>query len=417
MSETARPPVAFAFIFVTILLDMLALGIVIPVLPKLIVGFMDGDIARGAEIVGLFGTVWAAMQFLAMPAMGALSDRFGRRPVLLLANLGLGLDYLLMAWAPSLIWLLVGRIISGITAATITTAFAYVADVTPPAQRAARYGLLGAAFGGGFVLGPALGGVLGESDPRLPFWIAAGFSLLNAAWGLFILPESLDRAHRRPFHLIRANPLGALLWLKSQPALFRYAAIHFLGQLAHVALPSVFVLYATFRYGWGEGTIGLTLAGVGIAAMIVQGGLIRPIIARFGERRALLWGLGFGAAGFVIYGLAPRGWVFWLGVPVMALWGLGSAAVQAAATRQVGPDVQGRLQGALSSVQGVAGLLGPSLFTLSFAWAIAPARGISLPGLPLLVAALCLVVAVGIARAMPAHTDSPGGESAARPGE
>jgi len=240
---------AVAFILVTIALDMLALGMIIPVLPKLVERFMGGDTARAAEIFGAFTTVWALMQFLFSPLLGALSDRYGRRPVILLSNLGLGLDYIVMALAPTLMWLFVGRVISGITAASISTAQAYIADVTPPDRRAASYGLLGGAFGLGFILGPALGGLLGAIEPRLPFWAAAAFSLANAAYGLFVLPESLALDHRSGFSWRRANPVGSLLLLRSHPELSGLASANFFANLAHVVLPTVFVLYAGYRYG------------------------------------------------------------------------------------------------------------------------------------------------------------------------
>jgi DHA1 family tetracycline resistance protein-like MFS transporter len=216
---------AIAFIFITILLDMLALGMIIPVLPKLIESFMGGDTASAAKIYGIFGTVWAFMQFVSMPVMGALSDRFGRRPVILLSNLGLGLDYILMALAPSLRWLFVGRVISGVTAASVSTAMAYVADVTPTERRAAGFGMMGVAFGAGFVLGPAIGGILGSVDPRLPFWAAAVASLANAAYGFLILPESLPPERRRAFEWRRANPLGSLRLLRSHPQLKGLAGV------------------------------------------------------------------------------------------------------------------------------------------------------------------------------------------------
>src|SRR3954451_8263604 len=301
--EVAAPSrAAFAFIFVTVLLDMMAIGIVIPVLPGLIVGFMGGDAAGGAEILGIFGTAWALMQFLFSPVLGALSDRFGRRPVILISALGLGLDYILMAVAPSLRWLFVGRVISGITAGSISAAFAYVADVTPPEQRAARFGFLGVAFGAGFVLGPAFGGLAGGIDPRLPFWIAAALSLVNALYGWFILPESLSRERRMAFAWKRANPLGSLKLLRSHRELFGLASVGFLSTLAHAALPSVSVLYLLYRYGWDERSVGFVLAGVGLCAIVVQGGLIGSLVARFGERKALLGGLLFGALGFFVYG-------------------------------------------------------------------------------------------------------------------
>ena len=237
--EGGRRRAALGFIFITIVLDMFALGLVIPVLPHLVEDFMGGDTAGAAMVYGVFGTVWALMQFLSMPVMGALSDRFGRRRVILLSNLGLGLDYVLMALAPNLAWLFVGRIVSGITAASISTGMAYVADVTPAPQRAAAFGRVGVAFGLGFVLGPALGGLLGSVDPRLPFWVAAGLSLANAAYGVFVLPESLPAERRRPFEWRRANPLGSLALLRTRRELAGLAGVMFLSNIAHAALPAI----------------------------------------------------------------------------------------------------------------------------------------------------------------------------------
>jgi len=381
---------ALAFIFVTVLLDMLGIGLMIPVLPKLVVAFKGGDTAAAAEVFGLFGTAWALMQFVFSPVQGALSDRFGRRAVILISNLGLGLDYILMALAPNLGWLFVGRVISGITAASVSTSFAYIADVTPAEKRAASFGMIGMAFGVGFVLGPAVGGLLGSISLRLPFWGSAGLSLLNFCYGLLILPESLPAERRAGFVWKRANPIGSLLLLRGYPQLFGLAAVNFLHGLAHVALPSTFVLYAGYRYGWDERTVGLTLAGVGVCSAIVQGGVVRPLVKRLGERSTMLIGLACGGAGFAIYGLAPTGLVFCLGVPVMSLWGLANPAVQALMTRRVGPTEQGQLQGALGSLQGVAGLIGPGLFTLTFAHFIAPGQSWQLPGAPFMLAALLL---------------------------
>ena len=309
---------AVAFIFITILLDMFALGLILPILPKLVESFVDNDTASAARIFGLFGTAWAVMQFFFSPVLGGLSDRFGRRPVVLLSNLGLALDYVLMALAPSLTWLFVGRVISGITSASVSTAFAYIADVTPAEPRAAVFGKVGVAFGAGFILGPAVGGLLGGMDPRLPFWVAAGLSFANTLYGLLILPESLPPDRRSPFRWKSANPLGALHLLRSDRVLAGLSVVNFLAQVAHVVLPSTFVLYATYRYGWDATTVGLTLAMVGVCSMAVQGLAIGPIVRRLGERRALLLGLFSGAAGFLIYGAAPTGPLFWLGIPVMA---------------------------------------------------------------------------------------------------
>ncbi|MBL8670265.1 MAG: TCR/Tet family MFS transporter [Alphaproteobacteria bacterium] len=385
-----------AFVFVTVMLDMLALGIVIPVLPKLIESFLGGDTARAAEVSGLFGTAWSAMQFLFSPTLGALSDRFGRRPVILLSNLGLGLDYVLMALAPSLWWLFVGRLVSGLTAASISTAFAYVADVTPAEKRAGAFGVMGAAFGVGFTLGPAIGGLLGGMDPRLPFWVAAGFSLANAAYGLLVLPESLPAERRAGLRLARANPIGALGLLRSHRGLLGLAGVHFLYNLAHHSLPAVFVLYAGYRYGWDEAMVGLTLAGVGVCAMLVQGLLVRPVVARIGERRTLLVGLLCGTLGFAIYGLAPTGQIFWIGLPIMALWGLAGPAAQGLMSARVAPDEQGRLQGALTSAASVTGLIGPGLFSFVFAFAIAGGAHLGMPGAPYLLAAASLALAAAI---------------------
>jgi len=390
----ARRP-ALLFIFITVVLDMLALGMIIPVLPTLIVDFVGGDTGRAAQIIGVFGAVWALMQFLFSPVLGALSDRFGRRRVILLSNLGLGLDYVLMALAPSLGWLFVGRLISGITAASFGTASAYIADVTAPEKRAGAYGLLGAAFGLGFVLGPAFGGLSGAVDPRLPFWIAGGLSLLNACYGLFVLPESLAPQHRSPrFSWKRANPMGAFKLLRSQPQLLGLAFTNFVSTLAHVVLSSTFVLYAAFRYGWDQRAIGLTLAGVGVCSAIVQGGLVRPVVARIGERRALILGLLAGAAGFAIFGFAENGAVFLLGIPVMALWGFTGPSLQGLMTRRIGASQQGQLQGAGSSLNGIAQMIGPPLYSSTFAWFINPLRSLHLPGAPFLLAGGLLVVAL-----------------------
>jgi DHA1 family tetracycline resistance protein-like MFS transporter len=391
---------AFAFVFVTVLLDMLAIGVIIPVLPRLVLNFLGNDTVRAADMLGIFGTVWALMQFVFSPLQGALSDRFGRKPVIVMSNIGLGLDYILMAVAPTIGWLFLGRVISGITAASISTAYAYVSDVTPPERRAARFGLLGAAFGAGFIFGPALGGIAGDVDPRLPFWIAAALSLANGLYGTFVLPESLPPEKRAGFSWTRANPFGSLLLLRSQRQLTALASINFLGNLAHAVLPSVSVLYMTYRYGWNERTVGLTLAGVGVCSMIVQGALIGPIVGRVGERNALMIGLLFGVAGFSVFGLATSGLVFWLGIPLMALWGLASPSALGLMSRRVGPSEQGRLQGANSSIMGIANMVGPGLFTQTFALAIGAGSAWHLPGAPFVLSAGLLAVAATAAWAV-----------------
>ena len=401
MTEPAHAPVrkaALIFILITVALDILALGMIIPVLPHLFEQFLGNDTALAARYYGYAGMLWAAMQFLCSPILGTLSDRFGRRPVVLLSNLGLGLDYIFMALAPTLSWLFVGRAISGITAASITTAGAYIADVTPAEKRAGAFGMIGAAFGIGFVVGPALGGLLGDIDPRLPFWVAAGMSLANFCYGWFVLPESLPPEKRTPrFVWKTANPLGALLWLKNHDRLLPLASVHFLSSLAHYVLPSTFVLYTAYRYHWGPKEVGIALGLVGIASAVVQAGLTRRLVPKLGERRALAIGLGFGVAGFVVYGLAPNGWWMLAGIPVMAFWGLAGPAGQSLMTSHLEPHEQGRLQGGLSSLMGVAGLIGPGLFTQTFAAFIGPQRAWQLPGAPMLMAALLLLAAIAVA--------------------
>ncbi len=389
VQQSSRP--AVLFILVTVVLDMLSFGIIIPVLPKLVEAFEGGDTASAAKIYGMMGTAWALMQFVFSPLQGALSDRFGRRPVVLLSNLLLGVDFIVMALAPSTGWLFLGRVLSGAAASSVSTAGAYIADVTPPEQRAAGFALMGASFGLGFVLGPAIGGLLGAIDPRWPFWGAAGMSLVNACYGFFVLPESLPRERRATWTWRSANPVGSMALLCSHRELLGLAIVSFLVNVAHVVLASVAVLYLGYRYGWGPSEVGLTLAAVGICAMLVQGTLVKRITATFGERRTLMAGLMSGAAGFAIYGLAPTPLIYCLGIPVMAFWGLAYPAAQGLMTRRVSPSEQGQLQGALASLAGIAGMLGPGLFTHIFAAFIGPQADWHLPGAPYLLSSLLLL--------------------------
>jgi MFS transporter, DHA1 family, tetracycline resistance protein len=388
---------AFVFIFVTVLLDMLALGVIVPVLPKLIIHFEHGDVGLAARQVGLFGLTWAAMQFIFAPVIGSLSDRFGRRPVVLLSNFGLGLDYLLMAWAPTLRWLFLGRVISGITSASFATAGAYIADVTPKEERAAKFGLLGAAFGLGFIIGPAVGGLLGSIGLRYPFWVSAGLSLANAAYGFFILPESLSKENRAAFSLRNANPVGSLRLLRSHPELFGLAWAMFFRYLAHESLPIMFVIYTDFRYHWGERMTGLMLTVVGICSTIVSATLVKTAVKRMGELRTLFAGLLFGVVGFALYAFAPTTALFLLGTPWIALWGLSGPTLQSLMSRRVSVSEQGQLQGAVGSLFGIAGIIAPIMFTQIFAFAIAPGRSVQIPGTPYWLAALLLVGSLGLA--------------------
>ncbi len=385
---------ALAFIFVTVLIDVLAFGVIIPVLPHLVEEFTGGDVASAARWVGLFGMVFAAVQFVCTPVQGALSDRYGRRPVILLSCLGLGLDFIFMAMATSLSMLFIGRVISGIASASFTTANAYIADVTEPEKRARSFGMIGAAFGLGFVVGPLVGGWLGGIDLRLPFWFAAGLALLNFLYGWFVLPESLPPERRAPrFDVAHANPFGALVLLRSYPQVFGLAAVVFLAQLAHYVYPSIFVLFADYRYQWGPREVSWVLAAVGVMSIVVNAVLVGRSVKSLGERRTLLLGLGCGVTGFVIYGLADSGWLFLVGLPVSALWGLAAPATQALITRQVGPQVQGRIQGALMSLTSLAGILGPLVFANVFALFVGSSAPAEIPGAPWFVAAVALACA------------------------
>jgi DHA1 family tetracycline resistance protein-like MFS transporter len=384
---------ALAFIFITVMLDTLAIGCVIPVFPRLIESFLNGDTSRASLFMGFFGTVWALMQFLSMPILGSLSDRYGRRPVVLLSNLGLGLDYILMALAPNLVWLFVGRTISGITAASISTATAYIADVTPPDRRAGSFGMIGAAFGLGFILGPAVGGLLGTYGPRLPFWAAAGLSLANFAYGLLVLPESLDERNRSPFVWRNANTFGSLKYLMRNTRLAALAGVSFLSQLAHEVLPSVTVLYMCYRYGLSVGAVGLFLLGVGISSALVQGFLVRRAVAWLGEARVLILGLAAGSLGFLDYALAPDSDWFWAGIPLIAFWGMANPSAQGLMTRLTPPTEQGELQGAIGSLRGVSGLIGPGLYSTIFAAFIGRWQMLGLPGAPFLLAGALLGLA------------------------
>lgn len=400
MAEAAPPSpapragrAALAFIFITVLLDMMALGMVTPVLPHLLNTFLEGNTSYAAVFYGLFNASFALMQFFFSPLLGALSDRFGRRPLILASNLGLGLNYALLAWAPNLQWLFLGRVISGITGASFGTASAYIADTTPAEERAHAFGMLGAAFGAGFVLGPALGGFLAEWSPKAPFWVAAVLSLANAAYGLFVLPESLPKECRHGFSWKRANPIGALAFLRRHPELFALSGVQFLSNLAQVSLPSTVVLYAIHRYGWGPSSLGLTLAICGVALIVVQVGVVGRFVRAFGNRTALVAGLCFGAAGLTVAGLAATGVQFWWGIPVLAMWGIAGAAAQGIMTRHVSASEQGQLQGANASLVGIVELAGPLIFPFIFAYFARPGQPVDRSGAPFLLAAAILLAA------------------------
>jgi len=394
-TKPARAPAA-TFIFFTVLLDMLALGMIAPVLPRLIESFLNGDASAASKMLGLFGTTFAAMQFFFSPILGSLSDRYGRRPIVLLSNFGLGADYLMMAWAPALPWLFVGRVISGLTASSIPTAMAYMADVTPHEKRAAAFGMLSAAFGVGFVLGPAMGGLLGGVNPRLPFLVAACLSLVNGMYGTFVLPESLAKEHRNSFSWKRANPIGSLGLLARSKSLMLLSAVLIFGYLAQQSLMNVYVLYTGYRYHWSVQTIGISLGVVGVFTIIYSGFVVRPLTKKFGERFCILFGLLGGAVGYTCFGLSKTGMLFWFAIPFLNLMSLTWPSAQALMSKSASKSEQGHLQGAINGLRGAAGIVGPQIFTWIFAYSVGERAVVNLPGSPFYTAALMLLIAVPI---------------------
>lgn len=406
---TPRRHAALVFIFITVLIDILSFGVIIPVLPGLIRQFTGGDYAEAAHWVGLFSFLFAAIQFVCAPIQGALSDRFGRRPVILLSCVGLGIDFVIMAVAQSLPLLLVARVFSGMLSASFTTANAYIADITPAHARAKAFGMIGASFGIGFVIGPLIGGWLGSHDLRWPFWFAAGLALCNFLYGVFVLPESLPPEKRSArFDWSHANPFGAFKLLLRYRQILGMAAVILFANLAQYVYPSIFVLLADYRYHWGPREVSWVLAAVGVLSVIVNVGLVGRAVKALGERRALLTGLAFGAAGFAIYGFAPTGAWFLIGLPVSALSALSAPAAQALVTGQVDTHEQGRVQGALTALVSLAGIIGPPAYSYVFALFISRHAPAHLPGAPWLLASLLLLCAWlagwGYARTAPSKT-------------
>jgi len=393
----SRTP-ALGFIFVTLFLDVLGIGLIIPVLPKLIESFEGGDVSAASHTVGVLAALYSLMQFLFAPVLGNLSDRYGRRPVILGSLLGSGLDYMLLAWAPSLSWFFLGRVISGITGASFTAASAYIADVSPPEKRAANFGLIGAAFGLGFIAGPAIGGLLGNAGLRLPFLVAAGVTLLNWLYGLFILPESLKPENRRRFDWARANPLGSLMALKRYALVLGLSTTFFLIHTAQNMLHATWVLYTGYRYGWTPGEVGISLAIVGVMAALVQGLLARRLIPALGEPRSLVAGLAISATAMVGYGWAPHGWLIYVILVFGSLGGIAGPAAQGLISRTVAANEQGAVQGALSSLGSVAGILGPPLGAGVFGWFIGERAPCHLPGAAFFLASGMMLTALALAR-------------------
>lgn len=396
MSSPRKP--AVGFIFVTLALAIVGFGLLIPVLPKLIVQFRGGDITSGSHMYGWLVSIYALMQFVGAPILGSLSDRFGRRRIILIATAGSAIDYVIMACAPNLGWLFIARIIAGFTAGIYATANAYIADVTPPEKRAGAFGLLGAAFGIGFIVGPVLGGLLGEISIHLPFWVAAGCSALNWFWGLLVLPESLKPESRREFSWKRANPIGALLALRNFPAVLGLAESYFILMVAQTMMFSMWALYTDYRYHWSPREVGFSLMLAGVVSGIVQATLVKKIVPKLGDTRSVLIGLTISAAAYVGYGLATQGWMIYAIILVACLAGISGPALQSYITKHVPPDQQGAVQGVLGGLQSLAGIFGPFISTWSFGWAIAPASPLHLPGIAFFIAAILVSTSIVLAQ-------------------
>jgi len=409
MSTPSRAP-AIGFIFTTMVLAIVGMGLLIPVLPKLVVEMRGGDFADGSHAYGWLVSIYALMQFVGSPILGSLSDRFGRRRIILIATAGSAIDYVIMALAPTLAWLFVARTIAGFTAGIMATANAYIVDVTPPERRAGAFGLLGAAFGIGFIIGPALGGFLGGIDLRLPFWVAAGCSAANWLFGYFVLPESLAPENRRAFSWKRANPIGSLVALKRFPSVFGLAESFFILNCAQMMLFSTWALYTGYRYGWTPQWIGLSLMASGVLSGVVQAVLVRRIVPALGDARAVIVGLGLSGAAQVCYGLATQGWMIFAIMTFGSLAGIAAPALQSYITKHVPPNEQGAVQGVFSGLASLAGIPAPFVATWSFGWGIDPANTFHLPGIAFFIGALLVIVALALAVRTfrrDAHTPTP----------
>ncbi len=397
--DTGKQPrkAAMIFIFITLLIDVLGIGIVVPVLPKLIEKFVGGDVSLAGWYGGIIGSCYAVTQFFFAPIVGALSDRFGRRPILLMAMFGLGVDYLLQGFAPNLAWLFVGRVFAGMMGASYTTANAYIADISNDDNRARNFGLVGVAFGLGFALGPALGGLLGAQSLRLPFFVSAGLALVNGLYGFFVLPESLSKQNRSPFTAAKANPFVSLMTLKRYPVVAGLAVAILFISLAQRGLENVWVYFTSFRYGWDQLANGLSLGLVGIMAIVVQGGMVRPVIKRIGERKAVMAGIAIACVSFMGYAFASESWMIPCVFIFGSLGGVAHPAIQSLVAKSVSPSEQGQMQGALTSLRRVTSIIAPLLFTSGlFSYFTSPKAPAILPGMPFFVGGLLNVVSLCI---------------------
>ena len=385
---------ALGFIFVTLLIDVIGFGIIIPVLPALIQKFTGGGLSEASKYGGWLTFAYSIMQFCFSPLLGGLSDRYGRRPILLFALLGLGIDYVFMAFAPTLAWLFVGRVIAGITGASFTTATAYIADISTPEKRAQNFGIIGAAFGMGFIIGPAIGGFCSKWGTEVPFLIAACFTLINLVYGYFVLPESLSQENRRAFDWKRANPLGALKNLHKYPMIMGLLVSFFLVYLAGKSVESTWTFYTMLKFNWSEAWVGYSLAVVGIMVAIIQGGLIRVIIPKVGNNKAIYIGLSLQALGLLLFAFANQGWQMMLFLLPYSLGGIAGPAMQGIISNHVPANEQGELQGTLTSLASITSIIGPLIMNNLFAYFTKDNTLFYFPGMAFLVGVFFTILAI-----------------------
>ena len=397
MSQSSPRQPGVGFIFVTLVLAVVGFGLLIPVLPALVVQLTGGEISAGSHTYGMIIGSYALMQFICSPILGSLSDRYGRRRIILIATAGSAVDYFIMANAPSLVWFFLARIIAGGTAGVLSTANAYIADITTPEKRAQSFGLLGAAFGIGFIIGPVVGGILGQYDIRLPFFVAGGCATANWLYGYFALPESLKLENRREFSWKRANPIGALLALKRLPAVFGLAECYFIMSLAQTMLQTTWALYTGHRYHWGPLAIGLSLMAIGVLTGLVQATLVKRLVPKLGETRAVLYGFIASIVAQIGYGLASQGWMIYAIMTLGCCAGISGPALQSYITKHVPPNEQGAVQGVYAGLASLAGIPGPLLGSWSFGWAVEGNRPEWLAGTPFFLGSFITVLALMLA--------------------
>lgn len=388
---------AIGFIFITMLIDITGWGIIIPVIPKLIAELIQGDISEAAKYGGWLTFAYAITQFVCAPLIGNLSDKYGRRPIILISLFAFALDYLLLAFSPNIFWLFVGRIIAGLTGASITTASAYIADVSTPENRAKNFGMIGAAFGLGFIIGPVLGGLLGQYGSRVPFYAAAVLCLLNFLYGYFILPESLSKENRRAFEWKRANPIGALLNLKKYPSLIGLILAIFLLYVGSHAVHSNWSFFTMYRFGWNEKMVGISLGVVGLLVGLVQGGLVRFTSPRLGNQKSIYWGLSLYTIGMLLFAFATQSWMMFAFLVPYCLGGIAGPALQSEVSGKVPANEQGEIQGTLASLMSASAIIGPPMMTNTFYFFTHDEAPFQLPGAPFILGGFLMLVSTILA--------------------